>query len=206
MIDPIDPNAGAWQAAEAAMAASGAVGASDGGPDASLLTPDTLMAYCQSRLSSLDSQMQSTFAQQEKSNALTSAINDLAGAMDQNTNGINDPPGSNLMSDQDFGNLKQKFEDLIQKAGGPDSPIGKQIANALGTLTAGNDTAVSASEITNIGETLKQAASDVNSGAELNMINLQSLMSQRQTAIQLTTNLVQSLGDQMNKVADNIGK
>jgi hypothetical protein len=38
------------------------------------------------------------------------------------------------------------------------------------------------------------------------MIGLQSLMSERQTAIQLTTNLVQSLGTQMNAIASNVGK
>jgi hypothetical protein len=31
-------------------------------------------------------------------------------------------------------------------------------------------------------------------------------MSQRQTAIQLTTNLVQSLGDQASSIAKNIGQ
>jgi hypothetical protein len=46
----------------------------------------------------------------------------------------------------------------------------------------------------------------ISSSAELSMINLQSLMSQRQEAIQLSTNLVQSLGDQCNKIADNVGK
>jgi hypothetical protein len=47
---------------------------------------------------------------------------------------------------------------------------------------------------------------DLNSSNELSMINLQSLMSQRQESIQLCTNLVQALGDQVNKVADNVGK
>ncbi len=46
---------------------------------------------------------------------------------------------------------------------------------------------------------------DLNSSTELSMINLQSLMSQRQEAIQLCTNLVQSLGDQVNKIAENVG-
>lgn len=52
---------------------------------------------------------------------------------------------------------------------------------------------------------LQGAINDLNSGAELQMIGLQSLMSQRQTAVQLTTNLVQALGDQANKIAQNIG-
>ena len=47
---------------------------------------------------------------------------------------------------------------------------------------------------------------DLNSLARADsMINLQSLMSQRQQAIQMCTNLVQSLGDQCNKIAENIG-
>ena len=52
---------------------------------------------------------------------------------------------------------------------------------------------------------LQGCASDLNSSSELQMIQLQSLMSERQTAIQLTTNLVQSLGDQSEKIVDNVG-
>jgi hypothetical protein len=55
-------------------------------------------------------------------------------------------------------------------------------------------------------DAVKAIQQDVSSAAELAMINLQSLMSQRQEAIQLATNLVQSLGDQCNKIADNVGK
>jgi hypothetical protein len=55
-------------------------------------------------------------------------------------------------------------------------------------------------------DAVKGLQQDISSSAELSMINLQSLMSQRQEAIQLSTNLVQSLGDQCNKIADNVGK
>ena len=55
-------------------------------------------------------------------------------------------------------------------------------------------------------QNLTDAAANINSNSELQMIQLGSLMSQRQTAITLTTNLVQSLGDRpLNKIADNIG-
>ena len=52
---------------------------------------------------------------------------------------------------------------------------------------------------------LQGCASDLNSNSELQMIQLQSLMSERQTAIELTTNLVQSLGNQAEKIAQNVG-
>jgi hypothetical protein len=67
------------------------------------------------------------------------------------------------------------------------------------------DGILSASELQTYTQNLTDAASDLNSNAELGMVHLQSLMSQRQMAVTLTTNLVQSLGDQENKIADNIG-
>jgi hypothetical protein len=53
---------------------------------------------------------------------------------------------------------------------------------------------------------LQTVASDAGSSSQLNMINLQSLMSQQQTAIQITTNLVQQLGQQNQAIATNVGK
>jgi len=41
-------------------------------------------------------------------------------------------------------------------------------------------------------------------GAELHMINLQSMLSQRQTAIQLTTNLVRKMHDSSAAIINNI--
>jgi polyhydroxyalkanoate synthesis regulator phasin len=52
---------------------------------------------------------------------------------------------------------------------------------------------------------VQNISKDMNSSTELSMINLQSLMSQRQSSVQLITNMVQSLGDQLNKIASNIG-
>lgn len=47
---------------------------------------------------------------------------------------------------------------------------------------------------------------DIGSGAQMDMINLQSLMSNRQTAVQLSTNLIQALSDSADAIAHNIGK
>ena len=53
--------------------------------------------------------------------------------------------------------------------------------------------------------TVQGVQSNMSSDSELSMISLQSLMSQRQTAVQLTTNLMQSLDDQAKDIAQNIG-
>ena len=89
---------------------------------------------------------------------------------------------------------------------GTDSKTGKALNELLANANNGVYDGKNAEQIkAAITDTVGGLQKDLNAGAELNMINLQSLMSQRQTAIQLTTNLVQSLGDQMNKIAANIG-
>ena len=67
------------------------------------------------------------------------------------------------------------------------------------------DKILQSQELQGYAQTLTDAAGNLNSNSELGMVQIQSLMSQRQTAVSLTTNLVQSLGDQENKIADNIG-
>ena len=53
---------------------------------------------------------------------------------------------------------------------------------------------------------LDALVSDINSSAQMDMINLQSLMSQRQTAVQLSTNIIKSLSDSADAIVHNIGK
>jgi DNA-binding protein H-NS len=121
-------------------------------------------------------------------------------------------PGSPALS-----KLIQAYNDMVWTGTGNDSnvnPTGQQPfttsyidRDQFPPHTGGpeGDCVISDSEMQGFITSLQGAASDLSSCAELQMIQLQSLMSQRQTAIQLTTNLVQSLGDQLNKIADNIG-
>jgi hypothetical protein len=185
-------------------------GAGEAAPPSSassaLLTPDALMAYCESRLGSIDSQMDSIFQAQESYNKLTTDIDSLASNLNQyESTGIGTGPGDQTATTA-FTSANNSLNQLISEANTTDPQVASELQGAMNTLNNGGDTFVSTDEITNIEKTLQQASSDVGAGAELNMINLQSLMSQRQTAIQLTTNLVQSMGDQMNAIATNIGK
>jgi hypothetical protein len=187
-------------------AVAGAVEAAPPSSVSSLLTPDALMAYCESRLGSIDSQMDSIFQAQESYNKLTTDIDSLASNLNQyESTGIGTGPGDQTASPA-FTSATNSLNQLISEANTTDPQVASELQGAMNTLNNGGDTFVSTDEITNIEKTLQQASSDVGAGAELNMINLQTLMSQRQTAIQLTTNLVQSMGDQMNAIATNIGK
>jgi len=71
---------------------------------------------------------------------------------------------------------------------------------------SGADNTISTDEFTNFTNTLNNINSSLSSGAEMGMINIQSLMSDRTTAIQLTTSILQSYDDGVEKIADNIGK
>jgi hypothetical protein len=61
-------------------------------------------------------------------------------------------------------------------------------------------------ELSNFSATLTTINSSLGGNAELGMIQIQSHMSDRTTAIQLTTSILQSYDDGLSKIADNIGK
>ena len=71
-------------------------------------------------------------------------------------------------------------------------------ANASGTYT------IPASVVTNITQNLKTYTSSLNSDAEMQMINLQSLMSSRQTAVELSTNILQALSTTDESIVSNL--
>jgi hypothetical protein len=64
---------------------------------------------------------------------------------------------------------------------------------------------VGADAVQSWSKTIQDASADVSSESQMGMIQLQSLMSQRQTAIQLCTNLIQALGEQSKNVVGNVG-
>ena len=58
----------------------------------------------------------------------------------------------------------------------------------------------------NLVHELSETELDQVCGGELHMIDLQSLMSQRQLAIQLTTNMLRAMNDATRTIVGNIGK
>jgi hypothetical protein len=195
------------------------------------LSPDALMAYCQSRLDSIDSQVRASFAEQQTNASTISQI-------DQVISDLKTYDGADQKDPTVCKNLEAKFGALIQslRASDPSCPALPQLTTAYNSMVWSGDggaqfahslpgdpdfidegtyppdesgpkgdNVLSSSELQGYVQTLTDAAGNLNSNSELQMVQLQSLMSQRQTAISLTTNLVQSLGDQENKIADNIG-
>ena len=195
-------------------------------PFAAGLTADDLLAYCKSRLDSIDDQVRASFDTQQKSADEVSRINRIVGEFRdassaeikgqgnceklENTLGsaISDLQQSDPACPALPGMIKTYNTMVYSGTGGPGFP-GPQFIDptdyppdAVGTQ---GDKDLVTSELQSYTQNLTDAAASINSNSELEMIHLQSLMAQRQTAISLTTNLVQSLGDQQNKIAENIG-
>jgi hypothetical protein len=206
-----------------------------GGPsvfeeDAENLSPDALMSYCQTRLDSIDGQVRASFDDQQKNASITQQIDQVIGAIKPyDGSDLTDPT---LCKDLEtkFGSLIENLKNTD-----PNCPVlpsltvaynsmvwsgdgGALFAHTPGTPdfidndkyppvkgTPQGDLKIGTQELQGYVQTLSDAAGNLNSNSELGMVQIQSLMAQRQTAVTLTTNLVQSLGDQENKIADNIG-
>jgi hypothetical protein len=195
-------------AASEAPASTGSVATAPASvPDCLSMSPDSLMAYCSSRLQSLDGQMQTIFTAQQTDAKVTQDLNQIATAM-------NDLPapgsGSNptvKVSGDDATAIRNAYQQAINDAQKTNPQLAASLKKDLDSfnshLTGG---AIPNSNVGNLTQNIKNYSSQINSDSELSMINLQSLMSQRETAIQLTTNLVQSLSQQTSDITKNIGQ
>ncbi|MDB4995927.1 MAG: hypothetical protein JWM74_3359, partial [Myxococcaceae bacterium] len=174
------------------------------------LSPDSLMFYCESRLRGIGEQIGRAVAQQQKSNSDISALNELHETLNQYSKGVNaEGTVKGAEGDAAFQQMSAAYDAAISKVG-KDTELGKKLIEDKNRILntngqGGTDNIVLEHEMKAMTNNLETMVKDINGNSELQMINLQSLMSQRQAAVQLTTNLVQSLGDQMNKIAANIG-
>jgi hypothetical protein len=174
---------------------------------ATSLSPEALMAYCESRLQSLDDQMNGIFQTQTANAATTQDVNHISSLMnDLPPPSPTDTSGNVTVSSQDKANIDSAYATAINSVqGNPTLRASLVTDQAAFDSDAGSGT-LTADQMTNLTGNLKNDAAGLNSDSEMTMITLQSLMSQRQTAVQLTTNLVQSLGDQQSSIAKNIGQ
>ena len=164
------------------------------GPVLPYLTPDAMLVYCQSRLTGINTQCREIMTRQDKNAKAQAAMGDLL---------------STLYVSQDGATAEQKQYIRVAYAKaidavGPETALGKKLNKDLGTLNDQPNT-IDKNTMQSVINSTKNYQSELNSDAEIDMIRLQSLMSQRQTAIQLTTNIIQSLNDQANKIVANIG-
>jgi hypothetical protein len=177
------------------------------------LTPDAVMAYCESRLRGVDTQVEQAFQTQESANSdsqiLTQLANNITLPTDDSIDMSKNPTLSNGQAASDW--LKSVAAAYQEAANGVSDPQLKMALQAQGNKILGDANSATVtlnqSDLQSLITTpVSQFQQNLNSGSELSMMNLQSLMSQRQEAIQTCTNLVQAMGDMCSKITENIGK
>jgi hypothetical protein len=196
------------------------------------LSPDSLMAYCQSRLDSVDGQVNTLFNEQQQNASVAEQIDGVISELkNYDASDVKDAATCKKLESKfqslivslknsdpscpELPTLTKTYNDMVWSGDGgakyahssdPTDPDfiddGPHPPDKLGPQ---GDGILLSSELQGYAQTLSDAAGNLNSDSELGMVHIESLMSQRQTAVTLTTNLVQSLGDQTNKIADNIG-
>jgi hypothetical protein len=166
------------------------------------LTPDALMTYCKSRLQHLDGAIHEHFSRQQDLRNASSAI----GALQQKlTDAATLKEGVKADDAQTRNEITAQFENAL--AALPEShPRRAEVLQVYAFYKATLvDAMVSPSELNSMAQSIGSVVKDLGSSAELDMISLQSLMTQRQTAIQLCTNLVAALGESTKLIAQRIG-
>lgn len=169
----------------------------------SALTPESMMVYLTTRLGSVDDQVQTIFANQETAEKIRAAIDDvrkLLNSLDEDTNKEALLKGSE-------GVLEDVTAIIDEQIALVDPELAQSIKSDLqreGHILQGSESQYRTLQLENTREYLDSVVRDLESTAEMNMIRLQSLMSARQTAISLATNLLAKLHDASQKVVDNI--
>lgn len=176
------------------------VGGAYGYPEG--LTPDALMVYLSTRMSGLDEQIDTIFSSQQKADAVRQVLNQIKALLNQ----LNTKDGTH---DDETGAV-QEIEDLVcDTLHDIDPALSRQLEVDLrqeGHILLFGEEKYKASEIEPSRQYIDNVMGDLESSSQMHMIRLQSLMSSRQTAVSLSTNLIAALGETTKSIASNIGR
>lgn len=194
------------------------------------LTADGLLLYCSARLATIDDTIEQYFVKQQHGNKTMRDASNLMSVLSGFPNGASSREGMDAATGDhktkikdghvNMANgllhayastndpeLKAKMHQAFKMATGrelsefvnPDGSTRPFVEGDLGTWDA-----VSKEQWDALAEDVKGVQSSVSKGSELNMIQLQSLVSQRQLAVQLTTQLMQTLHEAAKQAVGNI--
>jgi hypothetical protein len=168
------------------------------------LSREGLMIYLQTRLTSLDDQIDRIFEKQRKVEAIRKELNAIQLELDKLKTDPNNP--GTLLDAPGFEEAIRNRLDAIRE-------IDPKLADALEVElnTEGNalwvqDGKYYSQEIEAGKKTIDNTIKQLEASAQLEMIALQSMMSSRQTAVQLSTNMISALGETTRSIAANVGK
>jgi hypothetical protein len=160
------------------------------------LTPEGLLMYCQSALGSLDTDVNSLLNEQKLNLTRKAAISNCENVMKKYA----DVP-NNAVEWNEYDKAFQESVDSLP----PGDPVRVQLQTKWDQAFL-KDAKFSKEEWAGYTGEIHSILENVNGNAEINMIQLQSLMSQRQTAVNLSTNLMQKCDESIKSVINNMGR
>jgi hypothetical protein len=181
------------------------------------LTPDGMVIYLQTRLGSLDDQINTIMNKQKASESARKALqaiqNEMANVGEEGgtvnldvyaktLNDITQSMGPKAAAEL-LASFPQSIQDQLELTPATNDASGPNVD----VYQATSDTVkLSKEDVTATKTYIENAIKDVESGSELEMIKLQSLMSARNTAISLATNMMSAIGKGAEAIVGNIGR
>jgi hypothetical protein len=175
-------------------------------PDFTSMSPASLMAYCESQLNNLDSQMQGIFSSQQKNASMTQTVSTIANSLGDLPPKSTNSTSTLTVDSGDTSAIDTQYAAAITQAG-KGTVLGIALANDKAKFDSdASGGSMTTDQVASLTQNLKNDTTNLNGDSQMAMINLQSLMSQRETAVQLSTNLIQSLGQQSSDITKNVGQ
>lgn len=177
---------------------------------------DTLMAYCQEQVNGLGKQILTQMNQQRGLSDRQTAISDLQSMIksgqtdpshpnDKNANPDLAGGGGGYNSTVAVANITTKIGDAERDAlAVGDTSTYQKLEDVKKTLNNDSDGNVTADEIASMTQSLGDIGSTMSSDAQMGMINIQTLMGQRSTQMQMVSNMLSSVNDTDKAVVQNI--
>lgn len=166
------------------------------------LTPEGLLLFCQSKLRSMDEAIGKKMAGQEALVKTQQDVTNIQIAIKEANS------GQGFADEKIVINITKMIDEAIgsARARGDDPALIKNLTAVRNKLNAGGDGTVTPDEAKEMGTMLDSTLAACRSGAELSMIDLQSLVARRATALQLVTGMMNSLNEGSKAIAGNIGR
>ncbi len=201
--------------------------------DPNSLTGESLLLYCQTQLGSYDDTISGFLNEQKLNLARKKGLSGIENTVKKYLNhldqaGVNDildsfrkaadalPPGDPVR-----GAIEDKAKEFythtvpapvtITNMGmhsfvDPNPGLSPPPGTPVITAPSGEQIYFTTEQLTAFAGDVRSMLDNVNGNAEINMIQLQQVMSQRQTAVQLTTSLLAKLDEGTKSVVGNIGR
>jgi multimeric flavodoxin WrbA len=188
-----------------ALAGSATLGSANFDPRS--MTSDALILYLSTRLGNVDTQMKSILDREnaaQKVRGELSAIQQLLTTLPEKT----DAQELIAMTPEVHERFMAEMNGHLDTIEVTDKDLADKLRAHLGSdgqiLCGASDDLYNTAELDASKDYLGMVSKDIESGSQMDMINLQSLMGARQTAIQLATNLVNALSESQKSIVSNI--